>query len=408
MLTRFIAWRYAQARSGSQLLGFISRLSMAGLVIAVTLLITVLSVMNGFEHELRTRILRVVPAITLYPKDGDIEHWEEKALVVLKNKKITAASPLIEAQGLLVMGTAAEPVLLFATDPEAESRLSHFEEFTKASSWQAWRADPQSVLISKKMAEKLGLVAGGTAVVMLPGSGANQAEPSIISLHIAGVYETGTEIDNHLVVAQLSLLQDYYKIKGVAAIRFTLDNWLDADRVAWELIQTLPRGYFLKTWFQTHGNLYQAIQMSRQMVVLMLTLIIIIAAFNVVCSLVLVVADKRGDIAILRAMGVPNRRIMHIFMLHGLLIGATGTFIGAVLGCALALAMPSIAEILQSVLGVRFLSTDVYPVNYLPSDLRALDVALVVVIALVISALASLYPAWRATKVQPADILRHE
>ena len=408
MLTRFIAWRYAQARSGSQLLGFISRLSMAGLIIAVTLLITVLSVMNGFEHELRTRILRVVPAITMYPKHGDIDHWEDKALTVLMNKRITAASPLIEAQGLLVMGTAAEPVLLFATDPEAESRLSHFEEFTDTSSWQNWRADPQSVLISKKVATKLGLAAGSTAVVMLPGSGAEQAEPSILSLHVAGLYETGTEIDNHLVLAQLPLLQGYYKIDGVSAIRFTLDNWLDANEVAWELIETLPRGYYLKTWFQTHGNLYQAIQMSRQMVVLMLTLIIVIAAFNVVCSLVLVVADKRGDIAILRAMGVPNRRIMHIFMLHGLLIGATGTMIGAISGCVLAWAMPFIAEGLQGLLGVRFLSTDVYPVNYLPSDLRVMDVGLVVAAALLISAVASLYPAWRATRVQPADILRHE
>lgn len=319
-----------------------------------------------------------------------------------------AASPLIEAQGLLVMGSEAEPVLLFATDPEAESRLSHFEEFTGDASWKAWRADPHSVLVSRKMAEKLGLAAGSTAVVMLPGAGSGSAEPAALSLHVAGLYETGTEIDNHLVVAQLPLLQQYYGIDGVSAIRFTLDNWLDADEVAWELVQKLPRGYYLKTWFQTHGNLYQAIRMSRQMVVLMLTLIIVVAAFNVVCSLVLVVADKRGDIAILRAMGVPNRRIMHIFMLHGLLIGATGTLLGALFGCALAVAMPQIAEGLQALLGIRFLSTDVYPVNYLPSDLRVADVVSVVTAALVISALASFYPAWRATKIQPAEILRHE
>lgn len=408
MLTRFIAWRYAQARSGSQLLGFISRLSMAGLVVAVTLLITVLAVMNGFEHELRTRILRVVPAITLYSQEGNIDNWKEKAQALLLHEKIKAASPLIEAQGLLVMGMLAEPVMLFATEPEAESRLSHFEEFTDPSSWQAWRDDPQSVLVSKKMAEKLSLSAGSTAVVMLPGSDGNQTEPSVLSLHVAGVYETGTEVDNHLVLAQLSLLQRYYRMEGVSAIRFTLDNWLDADKVAWELSQILPRGYYLRTWFQTHGNLYQAIQLSRQMVVLMLTLIIVIAAFNVVCSLVLVVADKRGDIAILRAMGMPNRQIMRIFMLYGLMIGAMGTMIGAACGCTLALAMPQIAEMLQSVLGVRFLSTDVYPVNYLPSDLRAIDVGFVVCASMLISALASIYPAWRATKMQPAEILRYE
>ncbi|MBK8677104.1 MAG: FtsX-like permease family protein [Cellvibrionales bacterium] len=408
MLARFIALRYAQARSGSALLGFISRVSMAGLVVAVALLITVLAVMNGFEHELRTRILRVVPAITLYPEENEIAEWKVVAQEVLKNPQVTAASPLIEAQGLLVMGSAAEPVLLFATDPVAESKLSHFEEFTDASAWDAWLADPQSVLISRKLANKLGVQAGGTAVVMLPGVGGDKSAPGILSLRIAGLYETGTEVDNHLVMAQLPLLQAQYNIKGVAAIRFSVDNWLKADAIAWSLVQQLPPHYSMKTWLQTHGNLYEAIRMSRQLVVLMLVIIIVIAAFNVVCSLVLVVTDKRGDIAILRAMGLPNSNIMRIFMMHGLLIGTMGTVIGAVAGCALALAMPSVAQGLQALLGVQLLSTDVYPVNYLPSDLRVVDVGVVVGVALLISGVASVYPAWRATCTQPADVLRHE
>lgn len=408
MLARFIALRYAQARSGSALLGFISRVSMAGLVVAVALLITVLAVMNGFEHELRTRILRVVPAITLYPEENEIAEWQAVAQEVLKNPQVTAASPLIEAQGLLVMGSAAEPVLLFATDPVAESKLSHFEEFTDASAWDAWLADPQSVLISRKLANKLGVQAGGTAVVMLPGVGGDKSAPGILSLRIAGLYETGTEVDNHLVMAQLPLLQAQYNIKGVAAIRFSVDNWLQADAIAWSLVQQLPPHYSMKTWLQTHGNLYEAIRMSRQLVVLMLVIIIVIAAFNVVCSLVLVVTDKRGDIAILRAMGLPNSNIMRIFMMHGLLIGTMGTVIGAVAGCALALAMPSVAQGLQALLGVQLLSTDVYPVNYLPSDLRVVDVGVVVGVALLISGVASVYPAWRATCTQPADVLRHE
>ncbi|HRF88515.1 MAG TPA: FtsX-like permease family protein, partial [Pseudomonadales bacterium] len=382
--------------------------SMAGLVVAVALLITVLAVMNGFEHELRTRILRVVPAITLYPEENEIAEWQAVAQEVLKNPQVTAASPLIEAQGLLVMGSAAEPVLLFATDPVAESKLSHFEEFTDASAWDAWLADPQSVLISRKLANKLGVQAGGTAVVMLPGVSGDKSAPGILSLRIAGLYETGTEVDNHLVMAQLPLLQAQYNIKGVAAIRFSVDNWLKADAIAWSLVQQLPPHYSMKTWLQTHGNLYEAIRMSRQLVVLMLVIIIVIAAFNVVCSLVLVVTDKRGDIAILRAMGLPNSNIMRIFMMHGLLIGTMGTVIGAVAGCALALAMPSVAQGLQALLGVQLLSTDVYPVNYLPSDLRVVDVGVVVGVALLISGVASVYPAWRATCTQPADVLRHE
>ncbi len=408
LLTRFIAFRYAQSRTGSKLLGFIARLSMAGLVVAVTLLITVLSVMNGFEHELRTRILRVVPAITLYPSEGYIDHWQDVALLALLNKQVLAASPLIEAQGLIVAGQQSAPALLFATDPEAESRLSHFEEFAGSEAWARWRADPQSVLISKKMAAELSVHAGDTVVAFLPSSQEGQEQADIFGIKVAGIYETGTEIDNHLVLAQLPLLQKHKGTTGVAAVRFTVNNWLDASKIAWELVNTLPRGFALKTWLQTHGNLYQAIQVSRQMMVLMLALIVVVAAFNVVCSQVLVVLDKRGDIAILRAMGVPNGHIMRIFMLHGFLIGGTGTVIGALLGCALALGMPAIATGLQQLLGIQFLSTDIYPVNYLPSDLRLYDVLAVMGGALFLSALASIYPAWRATQLQPADILRHE
>ncbi len=319
-----------------------------------------------------------------------------------------AASPLIEAQGLLVAGQQSEPVMLFATDPEAESRLSHFEEFAGADVWAAWKQDPQSVLVSRKVATQLNLQADSTIVMMLPSLGKEQSEPSMFSVRIAGFYETGTEIDNHLVLAQLPLLQKQYGMKGVSAIRFTVENWLDAREVAEELVMLLPPGFNVRTWLTTHGNLYQAIQMSRQMVVLMLALIVVVAAFNVVCSLVLVVTDKRGDIAILRAMGVPNSQVMQIFVFHGVLIGATGTLLGALFGCGLARAMPAIAKGLEQLLGIQFLSTDIYPVNYLPSDLRATDVAVVVLTALVLSALASIYPAWRATHVQPADVLRHE
>jgi lipoprotein-releasing system permease protein len=408
MLTRFIALRYARAGSDSRLLGFIARVSMAGLVIAVALLITVLSVMNGFEHELRTRILRIVPAITLSAKEGEIEDWKSLAMVVLRHERVKAASPLIEAQGLLVAGALAEPVLLFATDPEAESRVSHFEDFTDAASWSRWRADPGSVLVSRKLAHALGLEENSQALMMLPGAGQSGSQPDVFSVPVAGFYETGTEVDNHLVLAQLPLLQTRFGMQGVSAIRFTVTDWMDVQEIVTEMAPVLPLGMQLRTWLSTHGNLYDAIRLSRQLVVLMLVLIVVVAAFNVVCSLVLVVSDKRGDIAILRAMGLPNARIMRLFVLHGAIIGAWGTALGAALGVALSLAMPSIATGLQVLSGVQFLSTDIYPVNYLPSDLRLLDVLVVVGVAMLLSALASVYPAWRATQLQPADVLRHE
>lgn len=406
MLARYIALRYARAGSDSRLLGFIARVSMAGMVVAVALLITVLSVMNGFEHELRTRILRVVPAITLTAQAGDIDDWQLVALTALKNKRVTAAGPLIEAQALLVAGQKAEPVLLFGTDPEAESRLSRFNEFTGDAVWQQWRADVSSVLLSRKLAQTLGVKTGSQVLVMLPLPGSEQ--PVAFPVAIAGLYDTGTEIDNHMVLAQLPLLQQHLGKTGVTAIRFSVSDWLAAHDITQELVQTMPHGMQLRTWFSTHGNLYDAIRMSRQLVMLMLVLIIVVAAFNVVCSLVLVVSDKRGDIAILRAMGMPTAGILRLFMSHGMLVGATGTAVGVMLGCALSLAMPSIANGLQSLFGVQFLNTDIYPVNYLPSDLRVLDVVIVTAVALLLSALSSVYPAWRATQLQPAEILRHE
>lgn len=406
MLTRFIALRYARAGSDSRLLGFIARVSMAGMVVAVALLITVLSVMNGFEHELRTRILRVVPAITLSAQGSDIDDWKTLALEVLKNRRVTAAGPLIEAQALLVMGQKAEPAMLFGTDPEAESRLSRFNEFTDDATWQRWQEDSSSVLLSRKVAQTLGVQTGAQVLVMLPLPDSEQ--PVAFTVVVAGIYETGTEIDNHLVLAQLPLLQQHLGKMGVSAIRFSVSDWLATYDISQELVDALPRGLQLRTWLSTHGNLYDAIRMSRQLVMLMLVLIIVVAAFNVVCSQVLVVSDKRGDIAILRAMGLPTRSVLRLFMAHGMLVGTVGTVAGVLLGCVLSVLMPSIADGLQAAFGVQFLDTAIYPVNYLPSDLRALDVFVVALVALALSALASVYPAWRATQLQPADVLRHE
>lgn len=402
----FIGLRYAQARQGSSLLRFISALSKVGLVIAVALLVVVLSVMNGFDRELRERILRVVPALTLTASSGDIDDWRQKADVIsAMSPQILGASPIIDAQALLVAGAEAEPVVVFATDPLAERALSEFDQFVSVEHWQRWLQAPQSVLLSQKVADKLAVTAGDTVVLLLPGG---EAQTQAQSLLIAGIYSTGTEIDNHMLFAQLPLLQRYLAIDGVKTLRFALRDILQANDVAWELAAQLPAGYQLNTWQQTHGGLYQAIQMSRQMVMLMLTVIIVVAAFNIVCSMILVVTDKQGAIAILKAMGMPKNQLMHIFLWHGLVIGAIGTAMGVALGCLIAWSLPEFARLLEQALAVQLLSTDIYPVNYLPVDLRANDIVTVAAISMIVSALASIYPAWRAANLNPAPVLTHE
>lgn len=402
----FIGLRYAHVRHGSPLLSFIGKLSKVGLVIAVALLIAVLAVMNGFDRELRERILRVVPALTITAAEGDIDDWQRiGGIIQAMSPEIQGFAPIIDAQGLIVAGTEAEPVVVFATDPTAEQRLSQFNEFVAEAAWQRWQADSQSVLLSEKMANKLQLNVGDTAVLLLPGSG---DKPQALGLQIAGTYNTGTEIDNHLLFAQLPLLQHYLQIDGVKTLRFALTDLLQANNVAWDLAGKLPAGYQLNTWFQTHGGLYQAIQMSKQLVTLILVVIIAVAAFNVICSMILIVTDKKGAIAILKAMGLPRSQIMYIFLWHGLVIGWIGTLIGVVLGCLLALALPNIAQLIEQVFAIQLLSTDIYPVNYLPSDLRWQDVLTVAGISVGISGLASIYPAWRAANLKPAEVLNHE
>lgn len=403
----FIGLRYAHVRHGSPLLSFIGKLSKVGLVIAVALLIAVLAVMNGFDRELKERILRVVPALTITAVEGDIDDWQRiGGIVQAMSPQISGFAPIIDEQGLIVAGNEAEPVVVFATDPAAEQQLSQFNEFVSEAAWLRWQADSQSVLLSEKMATKLQLSAGDTAVILLPAGGGDT--PEAVGLQIAGTYNTGTEIDNHLLFAQLPVLQHYLKIDGVKTLRFALTDLLQANNVAWDLAGKLPAGYQLNTWFQTHGGLYQAIQMSKQLVTLILVVIIAVAAFNVICSMILIVTDKKGAIAILKAMGLPRSQIMHIFLWHGLVIGWVGTFIGVILGCLLALSLPNIAQLIEQIFDIQLLSTDIYPVNYLPSDLRWQDVLTVASVSVGISGLASIYPAWRAANLKPAEVLNHE
>jgi lipoprotein-releasing system permease protein len=405
----FIGIRYAAAKRNNQLVSFISRISMLGMTIGVALLILVLSVMNGFDREMRTRILGLVPhiSITAYAPDQD---WQLITDKVLQHSEVQAVAPFSQLNAMLLRGTDVETVMIYGIDPEQERDVSIIGDYVDIKALDKLRGDSSAIVMGAALASKLAVVAGDNVNLMVPQENQQgQIKPRFARLQIVALFNTGTEIDQSVALISLdkslSLMPADNRTQG---LRVSVKDTFAAARIGWELSQNIPYGYSVRDWTRTHGNLYSAIQLSKQLVGLMLLTIIAVAAFNVVSALVMIVTDKRGDIAILRTAGASPAGIMAVFMTQGTLIALLGTAMGTVLGAGLALTITDMVAALENLLNMRFLNSDVYPVDYLPSDLRLLDVAKVCGTAFVMSILATLYPAWRASRVQPAEALRYE
>lgn len=407
-LPLFVGLRYAFAGRGGMLVAFLSRMSVLGLILGVALLIIVLSVMNGFEKELQTRILNLVPHVSVQHYDL-LQDWRSTDAVVNKHPEVTGTAPYIHVQALLSAGQNVEGVLLHSVSPALENKLSNLQDYIIDGSWTALQSGAKKVVLGDHLARKLDLRRGSKlrAIVPQPGSNTVNQVPRIAVFEVAGIFHTGTEMDHSLGVIHL---QDGQKLLGygdkVQGIRVQLDDVFAAPRVGWEIVQNLPPGYFTQDWQRTHGNLYEAIQLSRSMVTLLIFMVIAVAVFNVVASLVMVVTDKRGDIAILRTLGASDSDILRIFVVQGLLIGLLGTGLGVLIGCSLAWLMPDLIAVLEQLMGYQFLSSNVYPIDYLPTDLRGRDVIIIASAALLMSLVATVYPARRAARVKPAEALR--
>lgn len=404
-----IGRRYSGNRSGSQLVSFISRLSMAGMVLGIAVLIVVLSLMNGFETELRQRILGLVPQVSVYQRDG-IEDWQGLSETLRQTPEVIASAPFVELQGLAYRKGKTLPVVLYGVVPDLEMEVSVIKEFVDPQALHNLTAatGKNTVIIGSVIAEKLKLAIGDSFRLVLPGVRPGQAA-KIKVLKTAEIIHTGTELDQHLLLtgletaAQLSATPN-----SVSGIRLALSDVDFAPQVRNFLSQDLGYGFYISDWTHTKGNLYHGIKTSKKLVGLILLLIIAIAAFNVVSTLVMVVIEKQGSIAILRTMGASTQGIMGIFVMQGAIIGLIGAVLGASLGCALAIGLPDIVVAAELLFGFQFLHSDVYPISYVPSDLRWQDVVKIAGVAMAMSVLASLYPAWRAANVGPAQVLRHE
>jgi lipoprotein-releasing system permease protein len=386
---------------------------MIGLALGVVVMIVVLSVMNGFDHEMRTRVLGMVPHATI--ESGDpISDWPSLAAKVKQNPQVLAVAPFTQMQGLLTNNGQVSKVLLNGIDPALERQVSIIDHFMQQGQLDALAPGSFGIVIGDKAAAKLGVGVGDKVTFVAPEVTVTPAGmfPRMKRFTVVGIFHVGAgEIDGYLGVTNQQDLSRLHRWKPdqIQGLRLKFDDLFQAPRVAWSIAQQLGDDrYYARDWTRTHGNLYQAIRMEKAMIGLLLLLIVAVAAFNIISTLVMVVNDKKGDIAILRTLGATPGTIMAIFMVQGTVIGVVGTAIGAVVGMLAALNVSAAISALESLIGHKFLNADVYFIDYLPSQLQAQDVVMVCGAALVLSFLATLYPAWRAARTQPAEALRYE
>lgn len=402
-----IGLRYAGARRRTQLVSFISGLSITGLALGVGLLLTVLSVMNGFERELRERILGIMPHGAVYHRLG-IDDWQALSDDLLNHDQVQATAPFVELQAMLSYRKAVVPAGIYGVDVTREQQVSVVTEYIDAEVLTQL-VDGGGIILGKGIAESLKVTPGKKILALVPSVERDRNTPKVKAFTVLGVIDSGTELDHVLALTTLkkaSALSDHPgKVSG---IRIKTSDLFAAPDLIYSMVRNLPYGYYGSDWTRTHGNLYHAIKVSKNMVGLLLFLIVAIAAFNVVSTLVMVVVDKTSDIAILKTLGASRTEILTIFVIQGSLIGTVGTVLGVVLGFIGSVSAQAMVVAVERIFSVQFLNSEVYPISYLPTEILVSDFVLVAFVSLALSFLATLYPAWRASKILPAEALRFE
>lgn len=414
----FVGLRHFRSGSDNRLVSFISLLAILGLVLGVALLIVVMSVMNGFDREMETRILGSVPHLK-FTKPGGVNNWQQKQQQLASHPNVVSVSPFSQLDGMLSFRAEVQPITLRGIVTDNDSGGAYEKGETFASRFidpmlvsRLDTAKGSELLLAIGLADKLQVSVGDRVTLLLPRAGqggTRQLSPTIKVFLVAGIFETLTSLDQTLAVTQISTVNELAGlVDRPQGLQVQVRDLFQVRSNGYELLRLMPPGYSFTDWIQTHGNLYQAIKMSRSMVSLLVFLIIAIAVFNVVSMLVMTVVEKRSAIAILKTLGASNREIIAIFLTQGILIGVAGSLLGALLGVILALNVTAIAQGLEALLNVSFINSDIYPIDYLPSQLLWGDVLVVVVVALGLNLLATLYPAWKAARTRPAEVLRYE
>ncbi|MDQ7731521.1 lipoprotein-releasing ABC transporter permease subunit [Halomonas sp. SpR1] len=405
-----VGLRYVRAKRRNHFISFISLTSMLGLMLGVAVLILVLSVMNGFDHELRTRILGMVPHAKIESRVGMVE-WETLAEELMQRERVIGAAPYVEQQGMFSVGGRNQGAMVNGINPDWEDRVSIIGDHMRQGELSDLVPGEWHVVLGSMLARNLGVGVGDRVTLLVPEASITPAGvfPRLKRFTVSGIFSVGAELDANLAYANIEDMQTLARLgDAVGGLRLELDDLFAASSETQAILNELGPEYRGSDWTFSQGNLFQAIQMEKRMIALLLTVIIAVAAFNIVSTLVMVVTDKRADIAILRTIGAKPSSIMGIFIVQGMAIGLIGIAIGVAVGVLLALTIADLIGWVEGTLGIQFLDAGVYFISDLPSRLQWNDVSRIVLAAFGLTFLSTLYPAWRAAKVQPADVLRYE
>jgi lipoprotein-releasing system permease protein len=408
----FIGLRYTRAKRRNHFISFISMISMLGIGLGVMALIVVLSVMNGFQKEIRARILGVTPHLQVMSDSGQLNDWQHVLDIVAKDPQVRAAAPYVDGQGMVSLNESVQGVMVRGILPDAEQRLTGLGDKMKNGTLGDLREGSFNIVLGVDLARALGAHVGDTVLLITPQGQITPAGmlPRLKQFHVAGIFEIGmSPYDNALALINLEDAQKLYRMgNSVSGISGSLHNLDLAPQVAYKLEDKLPKDTYATDWTRQNANYFSVVAMEKRMMFIILSLIVLVAAFNIVSTLVMAVTDKQADIAILRTMGASPRSIMQIFMVQGMLIGLIGMATGVIGGVLIALNIGTIVPFIEHLFGVHFLSKEFYYISELPSDLQKTDVIVVAGMSFLISLLATLYPSWRAAKIQPAEALRYE
>ncbi|MBW8823160.1 MAG: lipoprotein-releasing ABC transporter permease subunit [Xanthomonadales bacterium] len=406
-----IGLRYLRAKRRNGFISFISMASIIGIALGVAVLITTLSVMGGFQREIRDRLLQMAAHATVVADGREMAEWPQAIKLALADPRVAAASPYVDTQALLDSGSDKAPAIIRGVLPEQERKVSVIGDKLVVGSLDSLTPGSYNMLLGKELADILGVRMGDSVVVATSGMNVTGmgAVPQMKRFVVSGVFEAGhQEFDKGLAIVRMEDLQRVQRMDGVTGVRLRLHDMDKAWDVARDLALKLGGGYRVNDWMHENANIFRAIRMERTMMAILLSLIIAMGAFNLVSSQVMLVTDKQADIAIQRTLGMTPGQVMRVFMVQGSLIGIIGTVIGVMGGILLTLNLERILKLIERVFHVTLLPEDVYYITGLPTDLRADTVAIIAAVALAMAFLATLYPAWRASRTPPAEALRYE
>lgn len=407
-LSLLIGRRFSRAKQRNKMVSFISLSSTIGIAVGVAVIIIGLSAMNGFERELQNRVLSVISHGEFEGVQKPITQWQLLIKKAVQHPQVEAGAPYVKFTALAEKGQQLKAIEVRGIDPQMERAVSSLSQFVSNGAWQQFKAGQQQVILGKGVADKLGAKVGDYVTLMIPSSNASSKvqAPKRVRVKVSGLLELNGQIDHSLALIPLEDAQSYAKLgSGVTGVSIKVSQVLNATQIVREVGSTLNEYVYLRSWQQKFGFLYRDIQLVRTIMYLVMVLVIGVASFNIVSTLMMAVKDRAAEIAILRTMGATDGLVKRIFVWQGVFSGVLGSVVGGMLGVLVALNLTSLIKGLESLIGHQFLSGDIYFVDFLPSQVSMMDVALVSSTAIVLSLLATWYPASRASKLNPASVL---